>query len=111
MGEAGGVEVDAQIVLLGELHPRNEEAILQLVAIHPLALAEDGVGGVEIDALFAGNQGGGLQEVGLQLLEVAGASGIVAGDRQTVAGLGVLLVEAGHVVAAIAASTSIPMRA
>ena len=99
MGEAGGVEVDAQAVLFGKGHPRLEVFVLQLVAVHPLALGKHGVGRMQVDALFAGDEGGGLEEVSLQLLKIAGLAGIVAGGLDAVAGLAVLLVEAGHVVA------------
>ena len=78
MAEEGGVEVDAQTVFTGELDPRIEVMGLDLVAVHLLAGGEDGVAGVQADALFAGHEAHGLDKVRLQFLEGAGAAGVVA---------------------------------
>ena len=78
MAEEGGVEVDAQTVFTGELDPRIEVMGLDLVAVHLLAGGEDGVAGVQADALFAGHEAHGLDKVRLQFLEGAGSTGVVA---------------------------------
>ena len=73
-----GVEVDAEAVFAGEVDPGVEVARLDLVAVHLFAGGEDGVAGVQADALFAGHEAHGLDKVRLQFLEGAGAAGIVA---------------------------------
>ena len=97
-GSSLAIEVDAEAALLRELHPLAEVLRLHLVAIHLLAVLEDRVAGVQIDAVLAGNEGEGLVDVGHQLLGRAGLAGIVA-CRLDAAGGAQRVLEPAHVVA------------
>ena len=82
MAEEGGVEIQAHVVLLGKLYPLGKVLGLQLVAVDRLAI-EDGVDGVKIDLLFAGDQLQSDLQIGHQLFGSAGLAGIVAGGLDT----------------------------
>ena len=99
MTEDGGVEIDAIAVLFGPLDPRFEVGIRDLVAIDPgVFVGEDGIRGVQRDALRAGHHAHRFFEVCFQLFEVARATRVVAGGLNT-ARKAAFLVEAEHVVA------------
>ena len=98
VGEERGVEVDAEAVLLGKVDPVVKMAALQGVAVNRLAV-QDRVAGVEVDALFARDEGDGFQEVLHELLRRAGAAGVVARGLDA-AGEGLAgVLKAEHVVA------------
>ena len=100
MAEQRGVEVDAEAVLLSPSHPRLEVLVLDLVAVDPgVLVGEDGIAGMQVDALLAGDEAARLLEVGRQLLEGAGAARVVARGHDAAGGRIVLLVEAHDVVA------------
>ena len=82
--EEGGVEVDADLLLLREIHPAGEVADIQLIAIDLLAVGL-GVDRVQVQTLLAGDQADGLGEVRAQLIAVAGLAGVVAGGQGSAA--------------------------
>lgn len=55
MTEYGGVKINAEAVFLCKLYPRSKMAIFKFIAVYPFSIAENGVTGVQIYALFAGN--------------------------------------------------------
>ena len=99
MRKAGGIEVDAETVRLRERDPRRKVTKRDRVAVDPLARREYGVRSVQVDALFAGDQGCGAQKIRRQFVKVARATGIVAGRLNAVARTAVGAVESGDVVA------------
>ena len=98
VGEAGGVEIETQPVLFRPIDPPLEVGDLDLVAVDLLA-AELAVDGVDVEAVFAGQQRVDQFKVGAQFLRVAGLAGVIAGHRQPAAEFGNGLLEAGDVVA------------
>ena len=99
MAEDGGVEIDAVAVRLRPRDPGLEVLVLDGIAVDPgVLVGEDGVGGVQVDALGTGHEGHGGLEIGGQLFEGAGAAGVVARGLDA-AGEAPFLVEAEHVVA------------
>ena len=96
VGEGGGVEIQLEIVLLGPLHPAFEVLGATLVAVHELA-AEVAVDFVEVHAVVAGKEGLDEFEVAPDFVDVAGASGVVAGGLDA-AGKGLVPLEADDVV-------------
>ena len=98
MGEAGGVEVEADLEALGPGDPVLEVLRAEGVAVHAPA-AGLGVGGVEVETVGAGDEGDGLLEIGPQLIGRAGASGVVAGDGEAVAERGAGVFKTAHVIA------------
>ena len=99
MAKDSGIEIDAVTVRARPRDPRLEVLVLQDVAVDPgVLVGEDGVGGVQVDALGAGHEGHGGLEIGGQLFEGAGAAGVVARGLDA-AGEAPFLVEAEHVVA------------
>ena len=94
VGKAGGVKVDAETVFLGKGHPRGKVPVFDLIPVRPFAVRKNGIGGVQIDALFTRDEGCRLQKIGLQLFKIAGAARVVARGLDAVAGLAVLLVKA-----------------
>ena len=100
MAEQRGVEVDAVAVLLRPCHPGLEVLVLDLVAVDPgVLIGEDGIAGVQVDALLTGDEAARLLEVGRQLLEGAGAARVVARGHDPAGGRVVLLVETHDIVA------------
>ena len=77
MGEQGGVKVQTQPPLFGILHPCFKVAGLQLVPVN--FFVSDGIAGVEVQPVSAGNVPQGFVQVGHQLFRGAGLTGIVAG--------------------------------
>jgi len=98
MGKEGGIEIQAQALLLGPGNPVRVMLRLDFVAIHPLA-AKFTVTGVQVQTLPAWDQGKGLLQIGAQLGWGACSAWIVAGDRQSAAQLAVQPFESAHVVA------------
>ena len=99
MAKDSGIEIDAVTVRARPRDPRLEVLVLQDVAVDPgVLVGEDGVGGVQIDALGAGHEGHGGLEVTGQLLEGASAARVVARGLDA-AGEAPFLIEAEHVVA------------
>ena len=78
MGEEGGVEINPQIILLRKIDPRVKMAGFELIPVHLFA-AGHGIAGVQIDALFAGDEADGLFEIHHELFGGTGLAGIVAG--------------------------------
>ena len=70
---------------------------LHLVAVDELA-AELAVDLVEVQAVPAGNERLGLEDVGAQLLDVAGLAGVVARGLNAAREVAALVFEARHVV-------------
>ena len=101
VAEQGGVEVDAEAVLLCPGYPGLEVLVLELVAINPgVFLGEDGVARVQVDALLAGDQACCLLEVGHELFGGGGAARVVArGHDATGSCVIVALIEADNIVA------------
>ena len=97
MGKIGGVEVQADLVRLGPVHPVLELGDGVCIAIDLLAVLF-GIGGVQVELGRAGDHGAGKVDVCAQLLGVAGAARIVAGGLDA-ASQAVGAVEADHVVA------------
>ena len=97
MGKIGGVEVQADLVRLGPVHPVLEFGDGVFIAIDLLAVLF-GVAGVQVQLGGTGNHGAGEIDVRAQLLGVAGAARIVAGGLDA-ARQAVGAVEADHVVA------------
>ena len=77
MGEQGGVKVQTQPPLFGILHPCFKVAGLQLVPVH--LLVGNGITGMEVQSVGAGNVPQGFVQVSHQLFGGAGLTGIVAG--------------------------------
>ena len=97
-GEERGVEVDAEVILLGKVDPVVKMAALQGVAVDRLAV-QDRVAGVEVDALFARDEGDGFRKVLHELLRRAGSARVVARGLDA-AGEGLAgVLKAEHVVA------------
>ena len=98
--EERGVEVDAKALLARPLDPGTEVFVGELVAVVPGVLVrEDRIAGVQVYALGAGDEARGVGEVRRELLEVAGASGIVARGHDAARGGVIALVKALHVIA------------
>ena len=68
-----------------------------LVAVDELA-AELAVDFVEVQAVLAGNERLGLEDVGTQFLDVAGLAGVVARGLDAAREVAALVLEARHVV-------------
>ena len=99
MTEDGGVEIDAISVLFGPFDPGFEVGVRDLVAIDPgVFVGEDGIRGVQCDALRAGHHAHRFFEVGFQLFEVARTARVVAGGLDA-ARKAAFLVEAEHIIA------------
>jgi len=81
MGEAGGIEIEAEAVFLCPRDPVGKMFRLDFIAIHFFA-AEFAVEGVKVQAVLAGDQRVGLLQVGAQLLGRAGFAGIIAGGNE-----------------------------
>jgi hypothetical protein len=89
VGEVGRVEIETDATGLGPAEPAGEMLRLEFVAIHVL-VAGLGVEGVEVEALFAGEELQHLIEIGAHLVAVAGAAGIAAGRHDPAAGEAIL---------------------
>ena len=99
VGEEGGVKVAAQAALLAEVHPFFKVLGLQLVAVCPLTLFKNGVGGVEIHLLGAGAKLQHQIQIGHQLFRGSCLSGIVAGGLNAAGeGLGGIGIKATNIV-------------
>ena len=79
MAEEGGVKIQADAVFLGKVHPGRKMLRLQFVPIHFFARGKDGVRGVQVQPLGAGDQGKGQLQIRHELLGITGLAGIVAG--------------------------------
>ena len=100
MREERGVEVDAKALLARPLDPGTKVLVGELVAVVPgVSCREDSVAGVQVHAFGAGNEARGVGEVRRELLEVAGAAGIVARGHDAARGGVVALVKTLHVIA------------
>ena len=77
MAEIGGVEVEADVLLLRPVHPVLELGDGVRVAVD-LPAIQLGVAGVQVELLRAGDHGHGQIGVAADLVGVAGAAGIVA---------------------------------
>ena len=96
VGEERGVEIQADMMRLGKRHPGDEVLGAQLIA---LALAADGVAGVQVQPLAAGNQRQCGFKIARQLLKRAGAAGIIARHLDAAVQRTAQAFQAGHVVA------------
>ncbi len=98
VSEAGGVEVDAHFVGLGPVDPVFEVGGFDLVAVDFFS-GEFAVEGVEVEAVFTGDEGEGFVEVGAEFVGCACFAGVVAGDGDAAGeGLGSGL-EAAYIIA------------
>ena len=95
--EGGAVEVELRVVLPAPLHPALEVLGGDFVAIHDLA-AEVAVDFVEVQAMGAGDEALGLEDVGTQFVDVARLARIVACGLDAPAEGACLHFEAGDVV-------------
>ena len=77
VGEAGGVEVELQVVLLCPVNPSLEVGNFYLVAVYKLA-AELSVNLVEVEAMVACEQGLYFLYILTQLVDVACLAGVIA---------------------------------
>lgn len=84
MRETGGVEIHAHLVRLGPIDPVFEMFRLDFVAIH-FFTAELAIEGVEVEAMFAGDEGKRLVEVRAEFIGSAGFAWIVACHRDPAA--------------------------
>ena len=79
VGEGGGVEVELGVVLLAPVHPALEVLGEALVAVDELA-AEVAVDLVQVQTVGSRDQALGLEDVGAELVDVAGLAGEVSGS-------------------------------
>ena len=101
VGERGGVEVVLDTVLLAPLNPALEIFGRNLVAVNELAL-EVAVDFVEIEAVLAGNERHGIENVVTQFIYVAGFAGIVAVDLYSAGETAFARFKTGYVVSLLA---------
>ena len=96
MAERSGVEVKFEIIGLSPLDPALEVLDTHLVAVHEFA-SEIPVDLMEVDTVVTGEESLDELQVSADLVNVAGASGIVSGGLDTSGKAGVAL-ESHHVV-------------
>ena len=77
VGERCGVEVELDVILLAPLNPTPEIFGRHLVAVDELSL-KVAVYFMEIEAVLAGDERHGIENVVTQFLDIAGFAGIVA---------------------------------
>ena len=84
MGEAGGVEVDADAQGFGPIDPAGEVFKGDGIAVDFFA-GEFAINGVEVDAVFAGDERKGFFEIGAEFVGGAGLAGVIAGGGDAAA--------------------------
>ena len=97
MRERCGVEVELDAVFKAPLYPALEVFGRYLVAVNESA-AEVAVYFVEVEAVLAGNQAHGIQNVGAELVDIAGLAGVVAVYLNAACEAAALVFKAGNVV-------------
>ncbi len=98
VGEERGVEVETDAERFGPVDPAAEVFGGDLVAID-FAAAEFPVGGMQVEAVFTGDQRERPGGIRAEFVRAAGLAGVVAGGHQSAGEGGVRLLEAADVIA------------
>ena len=96
--EAGGVEVHAHAIGFRPIDPGGEMGRFDFIAIHFFA-AELAVERVQVEAVFAGDEGKRLVEIRAEFFRCPGFAGVVARHRDATAETFAGVFKATHVIA------------